>query len=80
MTAMVLLTVKSMQSPRHTDTSLDDHLLEVGLRRVRHMVEKTRSEALQTFQATVTELRQHRHRDSAQAAEQQQRPIVLHIS
>lgn len=80
MTAMVLLTVKSMQSPRHTDTSSDDHLLEGGLRRVRHMVEKTKSEALQSFQATFTELRQHRHRNSAQAAEQQQIPIALHTS
>jgi tRNA A-37 threonylcarbamoyl transferase component Bud32 len=68
MTAMVLLTVKSMQSPRHEDLSLDDHLLESSLKRVRHMVDETKSEALQSFHATFTELRQHTHRKLTEVA------------
>lgn len=68
MTAMVLLTVKSMQNPRHDDVSLDVHLLEGSLRKIHQMVEDTKSEALQSFQETFTELRQQAHRKSNEPA------------
>ena len=68
MTAMVLLTVKSMQNPRHDDLSLDVHLLEGSLRKIHRMIEDTKSEALQSFQDIFTELRQHAHQKSTETA------------
>lgn len=76
MTAMVLLTVKSIQHPSHDDLSLDDHLLEGGSRKVRQMVEETKSEALQSFQAVFAELRQHEHRKSTGTARMQPMPTA----
>ena len=58
MTAMVLLTANSMHRPKHSDLSLDSHLVEIGLQTIDKMVKETENETLQSFQATCTELHQ----------------------
>jgi len=80
MTAMVLLTVKNMQNLRHNDLSLDNHLLEGSLRKIRQMVEDTKSEALQSFQAVFTELRQHAHRKPTETAGLRSMPTAFPVS
>lgn len=66
MTAMVLLTANSMHRPRHSDLSLDSHLVEVGLQRIDRMVKKTNNTMLQSFQATCLELHQRVQQNGAE--------------
>jgi hypothetical protein len=59
MTAMVLLTANSMHRPKHSDSSLDSHLVEIGLQTVDTIMGDTKNETLQSFQATCSELHQY---------------------
>ncbi|KAH7120847.1 fungal-specific transcription factor domain-containing protein [Dendryphion nanum] len=68
MTAMVLLTANSMHRPKHGDLSLDNHLVEIGLRTINTMAKDTENEILQSFQATCTELHQRTQQRCAEAA------------
>lgn len=66
MTAMMLLTANSMDDPQHDDMLSDKRLVEDGLQLLEQMVKETRSEALQSFQTTCTELHQYVQRKSGQ--------------
>lgn len=68
MTAMVLLIANSMHRPKHSDLSLDSHLVEIGLQTVDSMVKETGSDMLRSFQATCTELHQRMQQRCAEAA------------
>lgn len=67
MTAMVVLTVNSMQRPTHGDLSLDSHLVEIGLQAIGKMVKETENEMLQSFEATCTELHERTQQICAEA-------------
>jgi hypothetical protein len=68
MTAMVLLVANSMQSPRHDDLPLDNHLVVVGLQTVDRIANETGNKAIQSFQRTCTELHQRTQQMCAEAA------------
>ncbi|KAK2802788.1 hypothetical protein FQN51_004316 [Onygenales sp. PD_10] len=57
-----------MHRPKHGDLSLDSHLVEIGLQRIDKMAKETENEALQSFQATCTELHQRMQQRCAEAA------------
>lgn len=68
MTAMVLLTANSMHEPKHSDSFLDNHLVEIGLQKVRQMVMESESKTLQSFQATFIEIYHYSQQRCAKAA------------
>lgn len=64
----MLLMVNSMHRSRYDNMSLDNQLVEAGLRTLDEMVEETQSEALRSFRKTCTELNQDALRRRVEAA------------
>lgn len=68
MTAMVLLTANNMHKPKHNDLSLDSKLVETALHKIDTMAKETKSEAVESFQVTCTELHQRTQQRCAELA------------
>lgn len=62
MASMMLLTVNSMQRSQHDPLSLDDQLIDAGLRTLDKIVEDTQSEVVRSFREMCTELVQDSQR------------------
>ncbi|KAF3396969.1 hypothetical protein DPV78_007848 [Talaromyces pinophilus] len=62
MASMMLLTVNGMQRSQHDTLSLDEQLIEAGLRTLDKIVEDTQSEVVRSFQKMCTELVQDSQR------------------
>ena len=62
MASMMLLTVNGMQRPQHDMLSLDNQLIEAGLRTLDKIVEDTQSEVVRSFQKMCSELVQDSQR------------------
>jgi hypothetical protein len=67
MTAMMLLTANSMHKPQHDNSSLDKQLVDAGLQSLDRIVEETKSEVMQSFQETCTELHRRAQQMRGQA-------------
>lgn len=62
MASMMLLTVNGMQRSQHDTLSLDEQLIEAGLRTLDKIVEDTQSEVVRSFQKMCAELVQDSQR------------------
>jgi hypothetical protein len=62
MASMMLLTVNGMQRSQRNTLSLDDQLIEAGLRVLDNIVEETKSEVVRSFRDMCTELVQDSER------------------
>lgn len=62
MASMMLLTVNGMQRPQKDTLSLDEQLIEAGLRILDKVIEHTQSEVVRSFQKLCTELLQDSRR------------------
>lgn len=67
MTAMLLLTVKSMQVGPYDQLSLDGQLIESGLRKLDRVLEEIQSEVIRSFRNTCAELNEMAQRRRSEA-------------
>lgn len=56
MTAMMLLVANNLHRPKHSNTSLDNHLVQVGLARVDEILREVEDPGIQSFRTSCTEL------------------------
>ncbi|KAF2865225.1 hypothetical protein BDV95DRAFT_632430 [Massariosphaeria phaeospora] len=68
MTAMLLLTFNSMQRPQHDQLSLDNGLVDTGLKMLDQVAEETRSEIIRSFRKNCTEMHRYAQQRRAEAS------------